>query len=374
MQLPDSASEGLLCPLQPWGCGQFQRTWVRVSHWALILALTLITPSVRADTPENETLAEVNGEAITADDLREVLGIKLAKLEGQIYALKRQQLDTLIEERLLAQKAAKRDLSVSALLDADVTSKVRLVTELEIDGFYQDNKSRFSGEESAIREKIRSSLQQHKLATQKKLYVYALRSNAEVQDNLRPPPVIRVEVSTDGAPIRGVPEAPVTLVEFSDFHCPFCNRVQPTLEQLLAKYPKQVKLVFRDFPLDKLHPQAHRAAEAAQCAHEQGKFWEYHDLLFTNAPRASSEDLGKYAEQVGLDGEQFQVCLSDGGQQAAVQSDVEDGQRLGITGTPMFFINGRPLSGALSLEQFVQVIEEELVRSAVAQKISEPQS
>jgi protein-disulfide isomerase len=166
----------------------------------------------------------------------------------------------------------------------------------------------------------------------------------------------------------------VTLVEFSDFHCPFCKRVQPTLEQLMVKYPKQVKLVFRDFPLDQLHPQARGAAEAARCAHEQGKFWEYHDLLFTNAPKASPDDLGKYAEQVGLDGKKFDVCLSDGSQQAAVQQDVEEGSRLGITGTPMFFINGRPLSGALPFEQFVQVIEEELARSPVAQEKTDPKS
>jgi protein-disulfide isomerase len=245
---------------------------------------------------------------------------------------------------------------------------------LEIGNVYQKNKSRFKGDEATIRKNIRRSLEQDRLSRHKKLYLAALRSNAKVQDNLHPPPIIRVEVSTDGAPARGVADAPVTLVEFSDFHCPFCKRVQPTLEQLQVKYPKQVKLVFRDFPLDNLHPQARGAAEAARCAKEQGKFWEYHDLLFTNAPKASSKDLGKYAEQVGLDGEKFQVCLSDGGQQAAVQQDVVDGARLGITGTPMFFINGRPLSGAIPLERFVQVIEEELARSSVAQKISEPKS
>jgi protein-disulfide isomerase len=330
------------------------------------VALTLITLSVYAGTPEPEPLAEVNGEAITGEDLGDALGVKLAKLEAQIYALKSQKLEALITQRLLAQEAARRGMTVAALLDGNVTGKVGLVTETEVEAFYQTNKSRFPGDEAAIREKIRASLQQRKLAAYRKVFVGALRANGQVRINLHPPPVIRVDVSTDGAPARGMAEAPVTLVEFSDFHCPFCKRVQPTLEKILDRYPQQVTLVFRDFPLDKLHPRARRAAEAARCAHEQGKFWKYHDLLFTNAPRASSEDLRTYAEQVGLDGEKFQVCLSDGGQQAAVQQDVVDGARLGITGTPMFFINGRPLSGAIPLERFVQVIEEELARSSVA--------
>jgi protein-disulfide isomerase len=209
---------------------------------------------------------------------------------------------------------------------------------------------------------------------QRKVFVEALRAKANVRVNLDPPPIIRVEVSTHDAPVRGMVEAPVTVVEFSDYHCPFCKRVQPTLDQLLMKYPQKVKLVFRNFPLDKLHPQARGAAEAAQCAKEQGKFWEYHDLLFTNAPKAASEDLGNYAQQVGLDGKKFELCLADVGQQAAVQQDVADGARLGITGTPMFFINGRPLSGAIPFKRFVQVIEEELARSSVATKKSEPQS
>jgi protein-disulfide isomerase len=342
--------------------GQFQRTWAWASNWSLVLALMLITPSVRAETLE--PLAEVNGEAITAKDLEDALGMKLAKLKEQIYSLQSQKLDALITQRLLAQEAAKRGMTVAELLDAEVTDQVGLVTDAEVETFYQ----------AGIREEIRASLKKQKLAAQRKLFLGSLRSNGQVQINLHPPPVIRVAVSIDGAPIRGMAEAPVTLVEFSDFHCPFCKRVQPTLEQVLERYPQKVKLVFRDFPLDKLHPQARGAAEAARCAKEQGKFWEYHDLLFTNAPKASSEDLETYAEKAGLEVKEFQSCLSDGGHQAAVQKDVEEGARLGITGTPMFFINGRPLSGALPLERFVQVIEEELARSAAAQKNADPKS
>ena len=334
----------------------------------------LVVLPIRAETFITEPVAEINGEVITEDDLEQVLGTRLAKLQEQIYALKRRQLNSMIEEKLLAQEAAKRGLSVPALLDAEVTSKVGLVTETEVETFYQTNKSQIRGAEAEARQKIRTALQGKKLRAQRKIYVDSLRSLGQIQDNLKPPPVIRVAVSTDGAPVRGVQEGSVTLVEFSDFHCPFCKRVQPTLDKLLERYPETVKLVFRDFPLDNLHPQARRAAEAARCAHEQGKFWEYHDILFANAPRASSKDLESYAFQVGLDVKEFKSCLSDGGQQAAVQQDVVDGTRLGITGTPMFFINGRPLSGALSLQQFVQVIEEELAQAQVASEKAKPPS
>jgi protein-disulfide isomerase len=152
----------------------------------------------------------------------------------------------------------------------------------------------------------------------------------------------------------------VTLVEFSDFHCPFCKQAQPTLAQLLERFPGKVRLVYRDFPVDTSHPNARRAAEAARCAHDQGKFWDYHDVLFKNAPKAGPQDLGRYAERVGLDIARFERCVSDRLHRGTVQRDVEDGFRLGITATPTYFINGRPLSGAQPIDAFVRIIEEEL--------------
>jgi protein-disulfide isomerase len=344
--------------------------WPEVFLAGLIFTGLLIMPwcvsPLLAESPATDLLAEINGETITAKDLDQALGAKLAMLQEEIYSLKRQHLDTLIAERLLAQEAAKRSISIPALLDAEVTAKVGLVTETEVEVFYQANKSRLRGDEADVRQKIRASLQQQKLSARREQFVDSLRSQANVQVYLPPPPVSRLAIPIEGAPIRGISDAPVTLVEFSDFHCPFCKRAQPILEQILKRYPRKVRLVFRDFPLDNLHPQARQAAEAARCAHDQHQFWAYHDLLFTHAPQASSEALGTYAEQVGLAMSQFQVCLSEGIHQAAVQKDRMAGTKLGITSTPMFFINGRPLSGALPLERFVQVIEEELARSSVA--------
>lgn len=331
-----------------------------LSPLSLAVMLVFGVVPVQAETPSAGPLAEINGEAVTAEDLDHALGVKLAKLQEQIYAIKREQLDTMIAERLLSQEAAKRGISVPALLDVEVTAKVGLVTETEIERVYQANKANIKGEESEVRERIRASLQQRKLSVQREQYVGSLREKSIVVDRLEPPPVVRVAVATDGAPVRGDEHAHVTLVEFSDFHCPFCKRVQSTLTTLLDRYPGKIKLVFRDLPLAQLHPQAPRAAEAARCAQDQGKFWEYHDVLFRQAPKASDDDLKQYATDVGLDSEQFASCLNQNTHREAVQRDIDEATKLGLNGTPAFFVNGRPISGAQPLEKFVQMIDEEL--------------
>jgi protein-disulfide isomerase len=328
----------------------------------LILAVTLGMPAVRAETTATEPLAEVNGEAITAKDLERALGARLVTLEEQTDNLKRQGLEALIGQRLLAQEAAKRGISVVALLDAEVRAKAAPVTEREIDAFYQANKTRLRGDEATIQQNVRAHLRQQKVAAERARFLESIRSQAKIQVRLQPKPVVRLAVPTEGAPFRGAAEAPVTLVEFSDFQCPFCKRAQQTLARLLERFPGKLRLVYRDFPVDTAHPEARRAAEAARCAHDQGKFWDYHDVLFAKAPRGAPEDLRRYAEQVGLDMEAFERCVSTGAHRTAVQRDVAEGRRLGIAGTPAFFLNGRPLSGAQPLEAFARVIEEELSR------------
>jgi protein-disulfide isomerase len=336
---------------------------VRVMKWSAVLLFGIIVGAPKvlaAETKPPETLAEVNGEAITSADVERGLGTKLSTLEEQIYTLRRDELESLIAQRLLAQEAARRGVSVSALVDAEVTSKVGLVTEKEVDDFYQANKERLRGDEASLRENIRAHLQQQKLFARRRAFVESLRSQSKVVVNLEAPPVTRVAVSTDGAPVRGATDAAVTVVEFSDFQCPFCKRVEPTLKQVLERYPGKVKLVYRDFPLEGLHPQARAAAEAARCAKDQGKFWEYHDALYTNTLRGDPGEFRRYAEQVGLDVPKFEQCVSSRAHRAGVQGDMEEGSRLGVTGTPSFFVNGRPLHGAQPLEAFVRVIEEEL--------------
>ena len=234
--------------------------------WIFMLLLSLSLP-IAAQTPvKDEPLAEVDGVAITAEEVEKALGAPLAKLQEQVYTMKRQKVEALIAERLVAKEAAKREISVQALLDAEMTPKVGLVTEQEIETYYQANKARLQGEEATVREQIRTQLQNQKLAAQRQAFLQSLRSQATVAVHLKAPPVFRAQVATDGALAKGPATAPVTIVEFSDFHCPFCKRVVPTLAQLETQYGDKVKLVFRDYPIDQLHPQSRKAHEAARCA------------------------------------------------------------------------------------------------------------
>src|SRR5262245_62133416 len=205
----------------------------------LLLGLGIASVAGAASQP----LAELDGVAITSEEVEKPLASQLSKLEEQIYNLKRQRLDTLINDKLLEKEATKRKISVPALLDAEVTGKVGLVTEQEIEKFYQENKSQIKADQAQVREQIRAFLQNQKLAAKREEFLTSLRSQAKVVINLKPPPIQRVEVSLQGAPFRGGEKAAVTIVEFSDFHCPFCRRVIPTLTQLESRYGEKIKLV-----------------------------------------------------------------------------------------------------------------------------------
>ena len=348
------------------GSARTQKPAEFFSLLSLLLSLIVAGPLFGADSSKKTLpLAEVNGEAIAAEELESALAGKLAQLEEQIYELKRQELDALIAQRLLAKEAARRSVSVTALEHAEVTSKTAHVTDQEIDAFYQTNKASLQGEEVELRQKIRDYLQRQKMAERRDLYLRSLRSQAKIVVRLQPPAVTRIKIKNDGAPLRGAPNAPVTIVEFSDFECPFCKQSHAALKQVLEKYRGKVNLVYRDFPLDMIHPRARAAAEAARCAHDQGRFWDYHDALFTEAPKLGSDDLQRYATQVGLDVTKFAACLASGVHKTAVQRDIEEGSKLGVNGTPAFFINGRPLHGSQPLEAFARMIEEELARPGV---------
>jgi protein-disulfide isomerase len=310
-----------------------------------------------------EPLAEVDGAAITSEELEKALGAPLMKLQEQIYTMKRRKLDAMISDSLLAKEAERRGLSVQALLDTEVTSKVSLVTEQEIENFYRANKGRMQGEEAQVREAIRSQLQNQKISAQREALLFKLRAGAKVSVYLKPPPIQRLAVRTDGAPFKGGEIAPVTIVEFSDFHCPFCKQVLSTLAEIEAQYGDKVKIAFRDFPIDQLHPGSRKGHEAARCANEQGKFWAYHDKLFANAPRASEADLKSYAKEVGLDVVSFESCISAGKYRAAVQKDFDEGRTLGVSSTPTFFVNGRLISGAQPIGKFLEAIDDELARA-----------
>jgi len=328
----------------------------------------LLGAPMLAEEALKNPLALINDEPISADEVEKPLGAQISKLEEQIYALKRQRLEGLIQTRLLAKEAAKRGLSVPALLEAEVSNKLIPVTEQEIETYYQANKAKYPGDN--YRQTIQSQLTNQRRGARQQAFIQALRAQADIVINLKPPPIYRADVSTGGAPIRGSANAPVTIIEFSDFHCPYCKQVQPTLKRILSDYGGRVRLAYRDFPLDQLHPSARKAAEAARCANDQGKFWEFHDKLYGGATDASPETLTRLAREVDMDVVAFQQCLSIGKHQSAINRDIQEASSLGIAGTPGFFINGRLVSGAQPYEGFAQIINEELGRTT--QKATTP--
>jgi protein-disulfide isomerase len=194
--------------------------------------------------------------------------------------------------------------------------------------------------------------------------VKELRTKAGVTTNLEPP---RFDVGIGTSPAKGPATAPVTIVEFADFECPYCGRVLPIVQQVLETYGDKVRLAFRDYPLPN-HTKAPKASEAAACAAEQGQFWEMYEKLFASAPRLDEIDLKRYAIDLGLDSATFYECLDSGKTAAQVQANVQAGQELGISGTPAFFINGRLVGGAQPFERFQEVIDEELKRAAAGKR------
>ena len=316
-----------------------------------------------AQQSKSEVLAEVDGKPITDAEVEQALGRQLQSLQEQIYSMKRDKVRAMIAERLLAEEAAKRAISVPDLLNTEVTSKLPETTEQDVDKFYQQNRNRLQGkDEAAARPQARAMLRAEQAAKAREAYVETLRGRAKVVVYLKEPAAVRAQVPLSGGIARGPENALVTIVEFTDFHCPFCRRVRPTIAELFAKFGDKLRYVHYDFPIAQLHPQAPRAHVAARCANDQGKFWSYHDELFAGPARSDNEQLETYAEEAKLDVAAFDQCLDSKKHEADVQKNIEAGKALGVNATPTFFINGRMVVGAKPLSAFVGIVEEELAR------------
>jgi protein-disulfide isomerase len=332
---------------------------VRLPSTLLLLAVILLSACQKVGGGK---IAEVDDRVILASDLEKYAGREISLQRENLYKLEKQKLDEYISAFLLTQEAKKRGVSVETILDQEVNSRILPVGDDEIEVFYKANKTRIAVDLDKGREQIRGYLRNQKIEAQKALFLKSLRSKAKVISYLKPPPAFRAQVSVAGEPFKGSEKAPVTIVKFEDYQCPFCKQVQPTFNDLLSRYNGKVRLVHKDLPLESLHPQARQAAEAARCAYEQGKFWEYHDKLYANSPKASADDLKSYAKDIGLNLDSFDRCFASGKYKAVVQQDLNEGAQLGLTGTPTFFINGREISGNQPLEAFEAIIDEELAR------------
>jgi protein-disulfide isomerase len=309
------------------------------------------TVATVGDTAIN--LAEVDEQA-----LRQPAGsFGSLSLQQAIYEARRSALDVIIGDRLLDREAKARGIDRAALVAAEITKKVASPTEADITAWYQANLNRLQGAPiDQVRQPIASLLLEEKTQEARRQYLDTLRSKTAIAVTLEAP---RVVVADAGRPARGPERAPVQIIEFSDFECPFCLRAYPTVVEILSTYGDSVRLVYRHFPLPN-HPNARPAAEASSCAADQGKFWEFHDRLFSGPGRLSAADLRRHAAELGLDTAAFTSCIASGKHRATVEADLEAGETAGVSGTPAFFINGRPVSGAQPFEVFKRIIDEEL--------------
>ena len=312
-----------------------------------------------ATLDDDEVVARIGGDEITLADLRSAQPDAHLQIDRERQDLYEAGLERMIGERLVELEADSRGISEEELINLEVESKVSDPSDAEVDEFYQRNRARVQGTREQLDAPIRQFLRTQQAQEGFEALIAQLQEKYEAESFLEP---FRFDVVSEGFPSKGADAPKVTIVEFSDFECPFCLRVVPTLDRILEDYGDDVRLVFRQFPLNNIHPNAQSAAEASLCAADQSRFWQYHDALFAAPGGLDRESLRQTAADIGLDMDDFESCFDARRHSAAVDADLEAGRMLGITGTPALFINGRFLSGAQPYEVITAIIDDELRR------------
>jgi protein-disulfide isomerase len=328
-------------------------------------------------TPSSgDAVAKVNGKPLAYAQVSGDIDAKLASMQRK-YELQLQQLtlgnerarsgltenhiEDAVDQQVLALEATARKTSAAALLQA---VKPRIVSDDQVRAFYESQQSQIGQPLADVASQIKQYLDKEAAAEAKDNYLRSLRKKYKAVVTWEP---LREEIEARG-PQRGANDAPITIVEFSDFQCPFCGRLAPVLRDLLKEYPTKVRLLFRNMPLTAVHPNAQKAAEAGVCADSQGKFWAMHDLLYAEQNSLSADALKEKARRLNLDSPVFDDCLDGGHGGAVVKTDLDAGEHLGIASTPASFLNGRFVGGALPLFQWRALVEDELARIAAKTK------
>ncbi len=317
-----------------------------------------------------KVLATVNDTTITQQDVEQVIIKQILASQPNVID---QVLDQAIRDRLLDLEAAKQKLSKEELLNKEARSKVAKVTDQDIDKFYEEKKAQIRVPKEQVTDRIRQYLENQRQQTAIDEYITKLKGEYTVKNMLQEQrDAEEIQKATErrsliddpAAPSFGPKDAPVVLVEFSDFQCPFCSRVVPSIEQVRKNYPDKVRVVYRQFPLSSIHPNAQKAAEASLCAQEQGKFWEMYDAMFKEQDKLDVAGLKDKAQKIGLKADQFNACLDNGKYAPKVQAEVELGNKVGVNGTPALFVNGRQVpGGAAPYESISRLIDDELQRA-----------
>jgi protein-disulfide isomerase len=331
---------------------------------AALTAAVALTAAIGAHAADSDTVATIGTTKITRGQLEKHVAPQLVEVENQRYEALKNGLDELVANELVNLEAKARNTTPEALVKAEVTDKATPPTDAEVQAVYDQAKDQLGGQTlEQIKPQIVQYIMQSKVQERRSEFIGELKQKHKATIALKPP---IVQVETAGRPEKGGgAKAPVTIITFSDYECPFCKRGEDTVAKVMSTYGDKIRLVFRDYPLP-MHSNARPAAEAANCAHQQGKFWEYHDKLFNNQSKLQESDFKAYAKELGLDEAKFAKCLSEKPYTAAIDKDLADGAKVGVSGTPAFFINGRMLSGAQPFEAFKEIIDDELAAKGAA--------
>jgi len=305
-------------------------------------------------------LATVNGKSITEGEVRAAATTELQQIQRQCQQNEHDLLDSkvkqMVQDQMVEAEAKAKGVSKDQLI-ADST-KAPDISDADVDKFYNENKAQIppTMTKEQVAPRIKQYLQQQKQTEARTKFYGALEAKYKADYKLEP---IRVTVASEGFPSQGPATAPVTIVEFSDFQCPFCSRLKPEIDQVKAKYGDKVRVVFRQFPLA-MHPNAQKAAQAALCANDQGKFWQMHDEMFNDQAGLAPEGLKAKAKKIGLNSQTFDACLDGDKHADQIKADMDAGQAAGVQGTPAMFVNGVFINGAVPVDDITKVIDQEL--------------
>ncbi len=304
-------------------------------------------------TSSDPTLAaKVDGDKITNDDLNKNMEVFQAQLG--VYEAKKKVIEEMARKKALEKVASKKKMTVDEYLKSEMANSKKAVSDSKLNAFLK----KMGAPENLPadrKEDARTYVHMQDVIAQ-------ATKNANVEIYFPRPKAPKLEVSSEGDATWGKKDAPVTIVEFSDFQCPFCSRATETVTQLKKQYgSNKIHIIFKQFPLP-MHQNARPAAEASLCVNEQGqdKFWKFHDLAFSNQQKLSADDLAKYAKQAGVDAKKFEDCFKSKKYASHVEQDMAEGQKLGVDSTPSFFVNGQPIRGARPIADFKEVIDQEL--------------
>jgi len=323
---------------------------------------SISSPNYKFMPPTGNVVAKVAGVEITAAEMNQGIEAELYEAEMKLFDVKFNKVKTLLIEKLMEQDPKKKGLSNDEYLEKYIASKVT-VTEKDVDAYVKEKSIPTEHINAQLRERIKGFLMIEKKKTAIDQWLADKTGKSGIEVFLAKPQRPTFDVKFAGAPTSGSDSAKITIVEFSDFQCPFCKKAAETVEEVKKKYGNKVRVAFKQFPLP-FHKNAQKAAEAALCAHEQKKesFWKMHDKMFGAQDQLEVDGLKKMAKEIGLDGKAFDACLDGAKFAGQVEQDMKDGQAVGVKSTPTFFINGKLLSGAQPVEEFDAIISEELAK------------